>query len=156
MAAMLRIALAGLHLLALGLGLGAVLSRGTALRGPPSQASLARAFRADTLWGIAAALWIGTGLWRVLAGTDKTIQYYLHNHLFYAKMGLLALILALEIWPMVTLIRLRVAVARGVAGDVSARVGALGRIATISYIEATIVVVMIFIAVAIARGYGGS
>ena len=151
---MLRVILAGLHLLALGLGLGAVLSRGMALREPPSVASLARALRADTVWGIAAALWIGTGLWRVLSGTEKTVQYYLHNHLFYAKMGLLALILALEIWPMLALIRLRVAMARGVAGDVSSRVGTLGRIATISQIEATIVVIMIFIAAAMARGYG--
>ncbi len=151
---MLKVALAGLHMLALGLGLGAVLSRGTALREPPTLPSLARAFRADTLWGIAAALWIGTGLWRVLAGTEKTVQYYLHNHLFYTKMGLLAVILALEIWPMVTLIRLRVALARGEAGDISMRSGTLGRIATISHIEAGIVVIMIFIAAAMARGYG--
>jgi len=76
---MLRVALAGLHLLALGLGLGAVLFRGTALREPPTAASLTRAFRADTLWGVAAALWIGSGLWRALAGTEKSLQYYLHN-----------------------------------------------------------------------------
>lgn len=151
---MLRVALAGLHLLALGLGLGAVLSRGTALREPPTPASLSRAFRADTLWGIAAALWIGTGLWRVLVGTEKSLLYYMHNHLFYAKMGLLAAIIALEIWPMVTLIRLRVALARGVAGDLSVRGGTLARIATISHIEGAIVVIMIFIAAAMARGYG--
>jgi putative membrane protein len=151
---MLRIALAGLHLLALGLGLGAVLSRGTMLREPPTAASLTRAFRADTLWGIAAALWIGTGLWRVLAGTEKSLQYYLHNHLFYAKMGLLAAILALEVWPMMTLIRLRVAMARGEAGELTARSTTLGRIATISHIEGAIVVIMIFIAAAMARGYG--
>ncbi len=151
---MLRIALAGLHLLALGLGLGAVLSRGTFLREPPTAGSLTRAFRADTLWGIAAALWIGTGLWRVLASSEKSMQYYLHNHLFYTKMGLLAAILALEIWPMMTLIRLRVAMARGEAGELSARSSTLGRIATISHIEAAIVVIMIFVAAAMARGYG--
>lgn len=154
MPAVLRIALAGLHLLALGLGLGAVLSRGAMLREPPTAESLSRAFRADTLWGIAAVLWIGTGLWRVLASSEKSTQYYLHNHLFYTKMGLLAVILALEVWPMMTLIRLRVGMARGEAGELSARSNTLGRIATISHIEATIVVIMIFIAAAMARGYG--
>ena len=151
---MLRIALAGLHLLALGLGLGAVLSRGTMLREPPTNASLARAFRADTLWGIAAALWIGTGLWRVLGSSEKSMQYYLHNHLFYTKMALLAVILVLEVWPMMTLIRLRVAIARGEAGELSARSSMLRRIATISHVEAAIVVIMIFVAAAMARGYG--
>lgn len=151
---MLRIALAGLHLLALGLGLGAVISRGTMLRETPTAASLARAFRADTLWGVAAALWIGTGLWRLLASSEKSMQYYLHNQLFYTKMGLLALILALEIWPMMTLIRLRVAMSRGDAGELSARSKTLGRISTISHIEAAIVVIMIFVAAAMARGYG--
>ena len=154
MPAVLRIALAGLHLLALGLGLGAVLSRGSMLSEPPTSASLSRALRADTLWGIAAALWIGTGLWRVLASSEKSMQYYLHNHLFYTKMGLLGAILALEVWPMMTLIRLRVAMARGEAGELSDRSSTLARIATISHIEAAIVVIMIFIAAAMARGYG--
>lgn len=151
---MLKVALAGLHLLALGLGLGAVLSRGQALREPPTRSSLARAFRADTLWGIAAALWIGTGLWRLLAASEKPMQYYLHNHLFYTKMGLLAAILALEIWPMMTLIRMRTALARGDADDVMARGRTLGRIATISHIEAALVVIMVFVAAAMTRGYG--
>ncbi len=90
----------------------------------------------------------------MLAGTEKALLYYMHNHLFYTKMGLLAAILALEIWPMMTLIRLRVALARGAAGELSARSSTLGRIATISHIEAAIVVIMVFIAAAMARGYG--
>ena len=82
------------------------------------------------------------------------MQYYLHNPLFYTKMGLLAVILALEVWPMMTLIRLRVTMARGEAGELSARSNTLGRIATISHIEAAIVVIMVFVAAAMARGYG--
>ena len=82
------------------------------------------------------------------------MQYYLHNHLFYTKMGLLAAILALEIWPMMRLIRLRVATARSEAGELSAWSSTLRRIATISHIEAAIVVMMIFVAAAMARGYG--
>lgn len=76
---MLRLTLAAVHLIALGLGLGAVLARGTALRETPTRDSLRRPFRADTLWGIAAALWISTGLWRVLGETEKTAGFYFAN-----------------------------------------------------------------------------
>ncbi len=150
---MLKVALAGLHLLALGLGLGAVIGRGVALRDPLDLTALRRAFRADTVWGLAAALWIGTGLWRVIAGTEKPPQYYVHNHLFITKMALLGLILALEIWPMVKLIRWRIALARGTPVDPAERTRVARRIAVISHIEGTIVVIMIFVAAAIARGY---
>src|SRR4029079_871880 len=104
---MLRLALAALHLLALGIGLGAVWGRARALGGPRDSRALRRALAADGWWGIAALPWIGTGLWRLLAGPEKATGYYLRNHLFMAKMGLLVLVLLLEAWPMVTLVRLR-------------------------------------------------
>lgn len=151
---MLRVSLAVLHLIALGLGLGAVLARGTALREAPSAGALRRAFRADTVWGIAAGLWIVTGLWRLLAGTEKVPDYYYSNVFFHAKMGLLVLILALEVWPMLTLIRWRRALGRGgQAEDVQAAAPAR-RIATISHVQALLVVLMIVAASAMARGYG--
>ena len=153
---MLRLALAGLHLIALGLGLGAVLSRGAALREVLAPGSLRRAFRADMIWGIAFGLWLVTGLWRLFGETEKTILYYMVNHVFFAKMGLLLLILALEIWPMITLIRWRGALRRGDAPETVVDVAAARRIAIISHIEATIVVVIVFAAVAMARGYGSS
>ena len=56
-----------LHLLALALGLPGVFLRGRALRGlrgPLDGAGLGRLFAADTAWGIAAFLWIGSGLLR--------------------------------------------------------------------------------------------
>lgn len=64
--------LAALHLLALGIGLGAVWARGQNLRSALTPEDLRRAFRADNLWGLAAVLWISTGLWRLLAGVEKT------------------------------------------------------------------------------------
>src|SRR4051794_13582662 len=104
---MLRITLAALHLLALGLGMGAVLTRGNTLRETLTAESLRRAFRADSLWGSAAALWLGTGLWRMIAGLEKAREYYEMNYIFMLKMGLFVLIFALEISPMITLIRWR-------------------------------------------------
>src|SRR5205823_4007875 len=93
---MLRLFLAAMHLIALGIGLGAVWQRATALSGPLDRAAMVRAFRADTWWGIAAALWIATGLWRLLAGTEKGSSYYMHNQFFFAKMSFLVIILLLE------------------------------------------------------------
>src|SRR2546430_3335139 len=107
----IRWLLAAVHLLALGVGLGAVWARGRALQAPLDVPALRRVFYADTWWGIAALLWIGTGLVRAFGGYEKGAFYYLHNHFFWAKMGLLAAILLLELGPMIALIRWRVAVA---------------------------------------------
>jgi len=147
---LIRWVLAAIHLLALGVGLGAVWARGRALRNPLDAPGLRRVFYADTWWGIAAMLWIGTGLARAFGGFEKGSAYYLHNHLFWAKMGLLALILVLELSPMVTLIRWRVQLGRGQQPDTHAA----ARIASISFVQAVLVVLMTLAATAMARGYG--
>jgi putative membrane protein len=141
---------AAMHLLGLGVGLGAVWARGSALGGRLDAAGLRRAFYADTWWGIAAVLWIGTGLVRAFGGLEKGSAYYLHNHLFWTKMGLLGLILVLELAPMTSLIRWRAAVARGETPDT----GAALRFSRISFLQAALVVLMVLAATAMARGYG--
>ena len=150
-AALVRLVLAWIHLLALGIGLGGVWGRARALhdslREPNDPRAIKRALVADTWWGIAAGLWIVTGLWRVIAGTEKPTGYYLGNHAFYAKMAMLLAILALEAWPMMTLIRWRTKKAEPHARDV-------GRIEVISYVECGVVILMVFIAIAMARGFG--
>src|SRR5678815_2398432 len=150
-AALVRLVLAWIHLLALGVGLGGVWGRARALhdslREPNDPRAIKRALVADTWWGIAAALWIVTGLWRLIAGTEKPTAYYLGNHAFYAKMAMLLVILALEVWPMMTLIRWRMKKAEPHARDV-------GRIEVISYVECGVVILMVFIAIAMARGFG--
>ena len=146
----LRLLLAATHLLALGIGLGAVWARSRALRGIIDNAALRRAFVADAWWGIAALLWLGTGIARLFAASEKSLDYYVRNPLFHVKMGLFVLILALEIWPMVTLMRWRRALGR----NQTATFGSARRIARISVIEAFIIVLIVFVAVALARGYG--
>lgn len=150
---MTQIVLAALHLIALGLGLGAVINRGTALREVPDLRSVRRVFRADTLWGIAAALWIVTGLWRYFAEVEKATAYYNANYFFFAKMVLLGVILVLEVGPMVTLVRWRLAIGRGGSPGVVAVPRTARIVATISHVQALLVVLMIFAAVAMARGY---
>jgi putative membrane protein len=149
---MLRWIVAAVHLLALGLGLGAVWARGRALRGELDPAGLRRVFYADSWWGAAAGVWIATGLLRAFAGLEKGSAYYLHNHLFWAKMGLLALILLLEIGPMVTLIRWRFALARGMPVDTRLA----GGFARISFLQAGLVLLMVVAATGMARGYGAA
>lgn len=148
---MLRLTLAWLHLVALGIGLWAALARGEALKAAarelPATDALRRAFKADTHWGAAAVLWIVTGLWRYLGATEKSTDYYNSNHIFLTKMALFLALLLLELRPMMTLIRWRRAGA--VIDPDKAR-----KIATVSYIQGGIVIVMIFTAVAMARGYG--
>ena len=144
----LRWLIATLHLLTLPLGLAAVWARSRALGRTRSAADLPAVFAADNLGGLAAALWIGTGLLRAFAGLEKGTDYYLHAHVFYAKMGLFLAVFLLELRPMITLIRWRGAVRRGVAVDTSAAPG----LARISHIQLVLVVAIVFAATALARG----
>jgi uncharacterized membrane protein len=146
-----RLILAWLHLLALAVGLAGVWARARALRDslrdPADHGALRRAFIGDSWWGVAAALWVITGLWRLLAGTEKSTSYYLANHAFYLKMALFLAILALEVWPMMTLLRWRTKRAAPNPRDA-------GRIEVISYVECALVIAMVAAAVTMARGYG--
>jgi putative membrane protein len=139
---------AALHLLALAIGPAAVFARGRALRGTLDRAGLARAFFADNLWGVAAGLWLVTGIPRLLF-FEKGVAYYMQHPLFLTKLVLFLLIFALEVWPMVTLIRWRIATKKGEAIDTSAA----RRIATISFVQMALVLVIVFLATAVARGY---
>jgi putative membrane protein len=152
----LRLLLAALHLLALGIGLGAVWARGRALdsaaRAALTPDRLRPAFVADNWWGVAAILWLVTGLWRALAGTEKAPAYYAHNVVFWVKMALFITVLLLEIRPMVTLIRWRALIGRGATPADNSRTAA--SLAKISYAEAALVVFIVIAAVSMARGYG--
>lgn len=141
---------ATLHLLALGIGLGAVWARGRALQAELDAAGLRRVFYADNWWGIAALMWLATGLARAFAGLEKGTAYYLHNHVFWAKMGLFLVIFILELRPMLTLIRWRRQVRRGEQPETQAA----GQFVRLSVLEAGLVVLIAMAATAIARGYG--
>ena len=141
-----------LHLLALGLGLPGVFLRGRALARPLDQAGLRRLFAADTVWGISALLWIGTGLMRAFGGLEKGSQFYLASPLFWVKMGLLGAILLLEVWPMITFIRWRISHSRGAALDTTRS----RYLFLINQLQLSLVVVMVFLASFMSRGIGPS
>jgi putative membrane protein len=148
----LRWTLAAVHLLALGIGLGAVWARGRALAGPFDRDNLRRIFAADAWWGVAAGLWLASGLWRLLAGTEKATSYYMANHLFWTKMALFVAILLLEIGPIIGITRWRRAVAAGREPDISSA----ARFRVLSNIETVLIIVMVILATGMARGYGSA
>ena len=80
--------------------------RGKALAGPLDQAGWRRLLAADNAWGIAAALWIASGLARVFFGGKETVFYW-RNGFFWIKMTLFALVFVLELKPMMTFIHVR-------------------------------------------------
>ena len=147
----LRWLLAAAHLLALGIGLGAVWVRARALTSVASdRTALARALAADSVWGVAALLWLITGLLRAFGGLEKGSAFYLASRLFWLKLALFALVLALEVWPMTTFIRWRRVLARGGNPDTSAA----GTLAHINHAEMALVAIIVFVASFMARGFG--
>ena len=131
-----------LHLLALALGLAAVTLRGRALHGAMDGGAVRRVLAADTAWGIAAALWLATGLLRAFAGLEKGSAFYLASALFWTKMALFAAIVLLEVRPMVTFMRWRSAMRRGRTPDTSSA----RTLYVVNHIEMALVVVMVFVA----------
>ena len=148
-----RLLLAWVHLLALAVGLAGVWARARALRdslrNPEDPRAIRRALVGDTWWGVAAVAWLVTGLWRAIAGTEKSSSYYLDSHAFLLKMTLFLIVVALEIWPMRTLVGWRVKKSEPNPRDA-------GRIEVISYVQCALVVCIVLAAVATARGHGMS
>ncbi len=110
---------------------------------------LDRLLQADGLWGVAALLWIATGLLRVFGRLEKQPDFYLRNGFFWLKMGLFALVFALEIVPMLTFIRWRAARSRGRSPWASA---SLPPLIALNDAETAIVLVIPFVAALMARG----
>ncbi len=141
--------LAAIHLLAFALGFWAVLARGAAFsRLATGVGEAKRVLLADNLWGIAALVLLVTGGMRAFGGFEKGTDYYLHQPLFHLKMTLFVLILLIELAPMITLVKWRIALARGKVIDT----GRAKLYARISHVEALLLVLMVIAATGMARG----
>jgi len=136
--------LSAVHVLAIALSLASAWARWRALR----VADVDRILAADNVWGISALLILGSGLGRLFGPVEKGLAWYLANPLFLHKMILFVAILVLEIWPMVTFIRWRIARARGGVPDLL-RVPALARI---NAVQIALLILIPFVAAAMARG----
>ena len=120
------------------------------MRSDLARRGIGRVLLAASLWGVAARLWISTGLARAFGGFEKGTAYYLASAAFGIKMALLALILVLEAWPMATFVRWRLALGR----DRPVALVSAALLGTISFVQAGLVVLMVFAATAMARGLG--
>ena len=119
------------------------------MRDGPEARVLDRLFAADSIWGVAALLWLVTGLARAFGHIEKAPDFYLRNGFFWVKMTLFAAVFALEIWPMVTFIRWRSARRHG---RPLPKFDRLSRLVLVDDLETGLVVVIPFAAAAMARG----
>lgn len=141
---------AATHLFALAFGWAAIVGRARALKGPLDDKGIREVLSADTRWGVAAILWIGTGLWRAFGGLEKGSEYYLANHVFWFKMACLLAIIALELKPATTLTGWRLALRKQQTPDTS-QAPLLSRI---SSAQVGLTLLMVLAATAMARGIG--
>jgi putative membrane protein len=143
------------HYLALGLGFFGVAYRGVALKESLQGFTKDRAqkvFLGDAFWGVAALLWIATGLMRAFGGIEKGSDFYLNNHIFWTKMLLFGVICGIETKPMITFIKWRGVFKGGQTPTVTQE--QIRQLRIINHIEMFLLVVMIFLAGLMARGFG--
>lgn len=105
----------------------------------------------DLSYGLAAALVLTTGALRVL-WFGKGLDYYLHNSLFHAKLGLFLLVGLISILPTLTLLNLRPALQAGQPPQLDA--GRLRRVRLVAWCELALLTSLPLLASLMARGYG--
>jgi putative membrane protein len=143
--------LSTLHLFGLVMSVSSIFARARAFRRLVSDpTALDAVFFADNLWGLAGLLTIGTGLARAFGSFEKGSGFYLNNGAFLIKMALFGVVFALELYPMVVLIRWRIAKSRGQPLDF-AKARLFERLSTA---ELVVTCCIPFVASMMARGIG--
>ena len=144
----LKYTIATIHILTFGLGFYSCWARASALSKVKDETGVKEVLSADNVWGIAAALWLLTGIWRAFGGLEKGSGYYLGNTAFIIKISLFALVFVLELKPMITFIRWRALLRKKQPIDLSVAPS----LARISYIELILLIPIVAMATAMARG----
>ena len=140
--------IAALHFIALGIGFTGVILRYRCIQKDLSKIRLKELFFADNLWGVAALLWLVTGLLRAFGGYAKCTDYYLVNGWFYIKILLFLSIFLLELFPIVQLTKWRLQRKSSIVVDDQKT---LLRIQRISRVEIILLFFIVFIASQMAR-----
>ncbi|WP_249673732.1 DUF2214 family protein [Pseudomonas abieticivorans] len=117
----------------------------------PTQQQALKLIRVDMFYGLCAGVVVLTGLARVL-WYGKGLDYYLHNTVFHAKIGLFILIGLLSIYPTVKFLAWRLPVRAGDAPEVSP--GTAKAMIMIIRLELTLLIIIPLLATLMARGIG--
>ena len=104
----------------------------------------------DNLSLLVVFLLMGTGFWRLLGELEKPLDFYLQSTAFWWKMGLLTLGWMIEMPVMITLIKWRVKVQRGVQPNTAE----IHRFRKFEIVEGVCFPIIIVAASLMARGYG--
>ena len=107
--------------------------------------------RIDIAYGLAACVVLLTGLARVV-WYGKGLDYYLHNSMFHAKMGLFVLIALLSGFPTFVFLNWRNALKAGQVPQISP--GKARAVIMVIRLELLLALLMPLFAVLMARGYG--
>jgi putative membrane protein len=148
---MTAVALAALHLLALVAGVAVLVLRAKALAAVERPEQLKRVFLWDNLYALVALFWLGSGAFRAFGGFEKGTDYYLGNHVFWAKMAFLLLLLGAESVPLVAFVKARTRLRRGEAVSLDNRALLL----RLHWVQLAAIFGMVLMAVLLARGVGG-
>jgi putative membrane protein len=136
------------HMWALAIGACSLFLRERRLGVTPlDKPALESMLAADNWWGIAAILWISSGLARLLY-LEKSRDFYFRNGFFYVKLGLFAVAMLLELWPMMNFVVWRVRLQQGKPVD-TARARSFQ---TISRLELVVIALIPVAAALMARG----
>ncbi len=142
--------LAAVHLVSLVFGVAALVLRATALQRAEDEPGARRVLQWDNAYGLVALFWIGSGLLRAFAGFEKGSAYYLANHVFWAKMLLVLVFVAVESVPMAAFIRWRVRLAKKQPLDLAGK----ARLVRLHWIELGLLPLIVVAASSLARGVG--
>lgn len=107
--------------------------------------------RVDIAYGLSAGAVLATGLARVV-WYGKGLDYYLHNSLFHAKVGLFVLIALLSAFPTFVFLNWRNELKAGRVPQVSS--GKARAVIMVIRLELLLALVMPLLAALMARGYG--
>ena len=107
--------------------------------------------RIDIAYGLAAGVVLLTGLARVV-WYGKGLDYYLHNSMFHAKMGLFVLIALLSGFPTFVFLNWRNALKAGQVPEVSP--GKARAVIMVIRLELLLALLLPLFAVLMARGHG--
>ncbi len=116
-----------LHVVAISLGMASLVARDRAMKGAQEGGALGPVFAADNLSGIAALLLIGTGLWRFYGALEKPSAWYMKEYAFHMKMTFFMVGFGFETLPMITFIRWRMQLKKGLTPD-TRRLGLLRKL----------------------------